>query len=140
MPADEKRPEATHRQRAQLGASGAVQSWPVNVEGNSMVIVTGTSSDLVPTVQFGNVLVGPVSIMRPIPNGTMEEIIEMAIETQRAVEYVVGSERRAVQWAIDPASRVINPATGVEFTGAQVEEPPKPAGVDAPAAEGVEIG
>lgn len=120
----QRRPEATHRQRADLGHS-AVMSWPTDAEGNPMAIVGGASSDLMPTVQFGNVLVGPVTILRPVPNGTLEEIIEAGRQTQRAAEFIVGAERRAIQWALDPASRVINPANGAVVTpSGDVPQPP----------------
>lgn len=105
------RAEATHRERAALGAavSPLPSSWPQDAEGNYLALVSGSCSDLVPTVQFGNVLIGPVTIQRPVVAGTFQEIIDAARETQRAAEYVVGVERRALQWAIDPAMKVASP-------------------------------
>lgn len=134
----EKRPEATHRQRADL-AHGVPGSLPYDAEGNPMAIVIGTASDLVPTVQFGNILVGPVSIIRPVPNGTMEEITAAAREVQKATEFVVGAERRIIQWALDPSSRVVNPSTGEVVTpngdvpGTEVAPVPPPPPSEPPA-------
>lgn len=105
------RAEATHRERAALPAQASPMSsgWPQDADGNYLAVVTGSCSDLVPTVQFGNVLVGPVSIQRPVAATSMQEIIDAARETQRVAEYVVGVERRLLQWAIDPASKIASP-------------------------------
>jgi hypothetical protein len=98
---------------AEQGVVGGVipmpSSWPRDAQGNYLVIVTGACSDKVPTVQFGNVVVGPVMIQRPIAARTLQEIIDAAREIQRAAEYVVGVERRLVQWAVDPAMKVSSP-------------------------------
>jgi hypothetical protein len=81
---------------------------PVDPDGNPMAIVVGQASDLVPTVAFGNVNVGPVAVMRPCEN-TDEAVHHMARWCQQKAEEIVGSERRLVQWAIDPASKVMSP-------------------------------
>lgn len=94
-----------------------INSWPHDADGNPMAIVMGAGSDLVPTVTFGNVCVGPVTIMRPVSNESLERVIEEAQAVQKAAEYVVGTERRLLQWATDPASRIQHPTTGQEFTG-----------------------
>jgi hypothetical protein len=116
MSEDQKRPEATHRQRAELGNIPLMQ-WPCDAEGNPMAIVSGCASDLIPTVQFGNLLVGPVTIMRPVSNESLESVIEDAKKTQQAAEFVCGSERRIINWNLDPSTKIINPATGVEMPG-----------------------
>jgi len=115
---NQKRPEATHRQRAALGAPGVI-GWPVDADGNPMAIVTGTASDLVPTVQFGNLMVGPVTIVRPVSNESLESVIESAREVQKAAEVVCGSERRIIQWALDPSTKIVNPANGQVMTGTE---------------------
>lgn len=97
-----------------------INSWPHDAEGNPMAIVIGAASDLVPTVQFGNVCVGPATIMRPVTNDSMEDVIASAREVQKAAEYIVGTERRILQWALDPASKVTHPVTGAEFKGDDV--------------------
>jgi hypothetical protein len=112
-------------------ATGGPQifSWPLAPDGQPMAIVMGSASDLVPTVPFGNVTIGPVSIMRPVPLGTDEEMIEAIRGVQRMAQYVCGVERRILQWALDPASKIEHPVTGEEFKG-------EPAGAPAAAEEG----
>ncbi len=89
-------------------------SWPVDENGRPMAIVIGSVKDLLPTVQFGNVTLAP-TIMRPVPNGTDEELINATREVQRMAEYVCGVERRLLQWALDPSLKFSNPATGEQF-------------------------
>lgn len=100
-----------------------IQSWPVDPEtGKPMTVVVAMASDLIPTVAFGNVTL-QATIMRPVPVGERvapEELsidIENAREIQKAAEYVVATERRLLQWALDPATRVQHPITGQDFTG-----------------------
>lgn len=115
------RAEATHRERTALAAQPMPSNWPQDAEGNYLAIVQGACSDLVPTVQFGNVLIGPVTIQRPVAGATIQEIIDAARETQKAAEYVVGVERRLLQWALDPASKIASPVTGQEAFAAPPE-------------------
>jgi hypothetical protein len=124
MAEQDKRPEATHRQRAQLGTAH-MPSWPHDANGEPMAIVSGTASDLIPTVQFGNVLVGPVTITRPVSNESLEKIIKEAAATQKAAEAVCGSERRIIEWGLDPSKKIANPATGAQM-GPVASAPPQP--------------
>jgi hypothetical protein len=81
-----------------------------------MSIVTGCASNKVPTVQFGNVTIGPVSFMKPVPlDLTGEERINAMREIQREVEYVIGVEQRLLQWAVNPAQKFANPYDGDRF-------------------------
>lgn len=97
-------------EHAQMGAAHSMpSSWPRDAAGNYLAIVTGACSDKIPTVQFGNVVIGPVMIQRPVAAGSLQEVIDAARETQRAAEYVVGVERRLLQWALDPAAKVASP-------------------------------
>lgn len=159
---DAKQQEAHAAQMREKGLRDrtvpAIQSWPVDPEtGKPMTVVVAMASDLVPTVPFGNVTIQS-TIMRPVPTDralTPEELsqdIASAREVQKVAEYVVGTERRLLQWALDPASRVQNPVTGEGFTGqneamgqppagAQVSAPPVPAPVEgAPAGDGANGG
>jgi hypothetical protein len=106
--------EATHRNRAELGAGITVHQWPHDADGQPMAIVIGSGSDLIPTVQYGNVLVGPVTIMRPVSNDPAL-LIEEAAFVQDAAAYVVATRRRLLQYALDPSSRVEHPMTGEAF-------------------------
>jgi hypothetical protein len=108
-----------------------VMSWPTEPDGTPMAVVVGAASDLVPTVPFGNVQIGPVTIMRPVTNGELDQLIEDGRAVQKAAQFIVGAERRIVQWATDPSSRVVNPATQAEVT-------PAAAGVAPPAAPSAE--
>lgn len=104
------RAEATHRERAAQGTvAPMLGNFPQDADGNYLAIVSGAASNLVPTVQFGNVLVGPVTITRVVAAATLQEIIDGARETQRVTEYVVGVECRLLQWAVDPASKIASP-------------------------------
>lgn len=124
MSQDQKRPEATHRQRATLSAVGG--NAVIGPNGWPMAMVTGTASDLVPTVQFGNLMVGPVSVTRWIEDSGPESVIEGTQEAQRMAEAVCGSERRIIQWSIDPGSRIINPANGQQMApAAATPQPPQ---------------
>lgn len=98
------------------------QSWPHDEEGKPMCIVVGAASDLVPTVQFGNVNIGPVQIMRPVPNHADLDMLAMeARVVELLAQYVVGTERRIFQWATDPTTRIEKPSelisasTGITF-------------------------
>lgn len=89
--------------------------WPHDENGEPMAIVCGAGSDLVPTVTFGNVVIGPVTIMRPVKNDP-NTLAEEAAFTQELASYVVGSRRRLLQWALDPSSRIEHPVTGAVLT------------------------
>lgn len=113
------------------------QSWPHDEYGKPMCIVVGQASDLIPTVQFGNVNVGPCAVYRPVPNH--EDVNLLAMEArlvQMLAQYVVGTERRLLQWATDPSTRIMKPdelvADGVGFAqfvqqklGLQNGQPPQ---------------
>lgn len=100
-----------------------VMSWPVDPEtGKPMTVAVSMAADLVPTVAFGNVTI-QTTIMRPLPvdrdltDAELEQDITNVRKVQKAAEYVVGTERRLLQWALDPSSRVQHPTTGEGFTG-----------------------
>lgn len=99
-----------------------VQSWPVDEEGKPMTVIVAMASDLVPTVPFGNVTIQS-TIMRPAKVGEEISDADLAVDivnarkVQKAAEYVVGTERRVLQWALDPATRVTHPTTAAAFTG-----------------------
>lgn len=90
------------------------EAVPVAADGTPLVKVTGSCLDKVPTVQYGSVQIGPVSISRWIDARTMQEIIDATRETQKMAEYACGVERRLVTWALDPSSKVQSPVDGSE--------------------------
>lgn len=119
-----------------------IQSWPIDPEsGKPMAVVVAMASDLVPTVPFGNVTIQS-TIMRPVPTDrdlTPEELthdIAAARDIQKVAEYVVGTERRLLQWALDPSSRVQHPVSGVAFTGQGETVGQPPAGAAVPSVPG----
>lgn len=138
---DQKRPEATHRQRVDLGKS----TLPMGDDGRPMAVIQVSASDLIPTVQFGNVLI-QTSIMRAVHDGPMTDeeraaedeanagIIERARRLSQAAQFVVSAERRIIQWAIDPSTRVINPGTGAVLTP-DGEKPPSQVTAAPPSSE-----
>ena len=86
-----------------------IPSWPVDEDGRPMAIVIGSVVDTVKTAEYCSVRIGP-TIMRPVPNGSREEVINASREVQRDAEYVCGVERRALLYALHPELRVANPA------------------------------
>jgi hypothetical protein len=133
MAEDQKRPEATHRQRADM-ATATAMSPVIGTNGRPMAIVTGTASDLLPTVQFGNLLVGPVQITRWVEDDGADSVIDGARATQQWAELVCGSERRLIQWALDPSKKIINPSTGQEMAPSAPAPAAPPAAPEPPAA------
>lgn len=102
-----------------------IASWPVDADGNPMAIVCGAASDLIPTVQYGNILIGPVAIMRPVPNGTDDEVAASARAVQKITEHVVATERRIIDYALDPSTKIQKPSEANGWVG--VAPPPAPA-------------
>lgn len=130
MAEQDKRPEATHRQRAALSTANGVGAV-IGANGRPMAMITGTASDLVPTVQFGNLMVGPVQVTRWVEDDGLESVIESGLEVQKAAQAICGSERRIIQWALDPSKKIENPVTGAQMGPAapaptQAPAPPAP--------------
>lgn len=63
--------------------------------GVPMVKIRCSASELIPTVQYGNVLVGPVSVERFVPDD--ERLPTFISETQAMVERSVAEERESIQ-------------------------------------------
>lgn len=103
---------------------------PLGSNGVPMIEIVATVTDSIPTVQYGSAKIGPVSMRRYIddlgdtPDGRQHRIDKIR-ELQRDVEYVCGVERRLLQWAIDPASKIASPVDASEAFAAP------PAGYDA---------
>ena len=132
--------EGTPR-RVEQKSQPVVMSWPVDPEtGEPMAIVTSNAQELAPTVQFGNVTLGPTGSMVPCRNDP-ETIRETMIERQRDAQFVIGGERRLLAWALDPSLKVSHPSTGQQYPGHEeaapaTTEPPsqasEPGGASAP--------
>lgn len=107
LASDQKRPEATHRQRVNLGAS----TLPIDPDGQMMGIIQAGASDLIPTVQFGNVLLS-CTVTRAVPDDGIDDdaLADQGRRVSKIAQTIVGSERRILQWAIDPSLKVTNPS------------------------------
>ncbi len=92
-----------------------ITSLPMGPNGKPMAIVMCSASNLVQTLQYHNVSVGPVTIMRAVVDDGPESVINGAREAQRIAEYCVGVERRLLDWALNPESMPVNPSTGERF-------------------------
>lgn len=96
-------------------------AWPMDENGEPMAIVTAQASDLFPTVPFGNVNLF-ASIMRPVKNGSYDDIIMEQRLALLMSEYVVATERRLIQWAMDPSTKIEKPAQMVSDDGLTFEQ------------------
>ena len=67
--------------------------------GQPLALITGSASELVPTIPGAHVLIGPITSTRLVPAGTREELALGMAENQRVVEEIVATERRLVQWS-----------------------------------------
>ena len=118
-PADPKQLEAWAQQVREKALRDrtmpAIWSWPMDpATGQPMAIVVGMGSDLTPTVPFGNVTIQS-TVMRPVSNESLSKVIEEGDAVQKAAEYLVGTNRRLIQYAVDPQSIVTHPVTGEPF-------------------------
>lgn len=71
------------------------QEWP-RVDGVPMVKISCAATELVPTVQYGNVTVGPVVVTRFIPDGDPDHIKAWIKHTQELTENAVSEDRETV--------------------------------------------
>lgn len=70
--------------------------WPRDAFGMPLVKISASAAELVPTVQYGNVTVGPVVVTRFCQGSTIEQIKAATAETQKIVEEAVASDRETV--------------------------------------------
>lgn len=87
-------------------------TWPTEADGTPMAVVMVSAAELVGSGQgmpdYSNITLGPVSFMLPCKNDAAV-IEETAREGQRLCQYLIGTERRAVQWAMDPSLKPLHP-------------------------------
>lgn len=91
---------------------------PIGENGKPMRRIKVGVSDKVPTVQFGNVVLTVemeewVENTGSGPEGRQQRI-DVGRELHRDAQVIVGMERRALQWAMDPSLKVASPITGDE--------------------------
>lgn len=72
--------------------------WPRDVNGRPMIKLTCAAAELIPTVQYGNVTVGPVSATRFV-NDTDDdtELLGQFNWLQTVCERAVAEERKSIQ-------------------------------------------
>lgn len=102
---DEQHAQNLKEKESRDGRMTAPMNWPHDPNGEPMAIVFSQASELAKTVQFANVTLGPVGAMVPCVNDK-ETIQKTMQEYQKLAQYIVATERRLLQWAIDPTSKV----------------------------------
>lgn len=95
---------------------------PIGENGRPMRRIKVGVSDKIPTVQFGNVVLTVemeewIENIGPGPEGRQSRI-DATRELHRDAQVVVGMERRALQWAMDPSLKVASPITGEDVFAA----------------------
>lgn len=72
--------------------------WPRDVSGRPLIKITCAAAELIPTVQYGNVTVGPVSGTRfVVDTDDTEELLSQFNWLQTVVERAVAEERKSIQ-------------------------------------------
>jgi hypothetical protein len=69
--------------------------WPLDENGKPMAKVTMGAQEKVPTVQYGNVDLGPASVTRFVPDNP-EAIREGLKDCVKACEEIIATERNLV--------------------------------------------
>lgn len=73
-----------------------MQPWPVDsVDGAPLALVTMGAQELIPTVQYGNVTVGPASVTKFVPDDP-EAIEEGLRDCVKACEQIISEERETL--------------------------------------------
>lgn len=90
-------------QQRQTSAAGhaamaiAAREVPKDAFGTPLVEISCAAAELVPTVQYGNVTLGPIIVRRWVTDGTDEHLMEQIRETQKLCEAAVAEDRQTVQ-------------------------------------------
>jgi hypothetical protein len=85
-----------HKLRKVILAKKAIEfedGWPVDENGKPMVKITFTASNTVPTAQYANVVVGPASATKFVPDTGQEDLSREIVELAKPVEWALGHER-----------------------------------------------
>lgn len=83
-------------------------SWPTDEDGRAMAIVFSSAGEVVKTQEYCNVQLGPTGAMVPVKNDP-EEIERTQREMQQLAQYILGTERRSIQWSMDPSLKPLSP-------------------------------
>ena len=87
-----KATNATNR-RGPRQAEAASTHWPVDDDGNPMAQISFTASELIPTGQFANVVVGPVTVTKFVKD---EKLAKQINELAEMVEADCIAEQRVL--------------------------------------------
>lgn len=87
-------------------------AWPHDEDGEPMAIVMAFAQEHVGSgmgiPDYCGLDIGPVGAMVPCKNDE-ESIKKMQEQLLRQAQFVVGSNRRVIQWANDPTLQVLKP-------------------------------
>lgn len=89
-------PQQKLAQEQALVTNAVDHDWPRDPFGTPMVKIQAAAAELVPTVQYGNVTVGPVVVTRFVPATTPDQIKVAIKETQEIVEEAISEDRATV--------------------------------------------
>jgi hypothetical protein len=100
---------AVMRQALAEGSAVTITSadfdWPRDENGAPMWRISVGAAELVPTVQYGNVTIGPCIATGFVKATTPEELVAEISRWQRAVEAAVAEERETVQMLMRSRAR-----------------------------------
>jgi hypothetical protein len=74
----------------------AAREVPKDAFGSPMVEISAAATELVPTVQYGNVTIGPVIVRRWVPDGEDDYLLKQIHKTQTLCERAVAEDRESV--------------------------------------------
>lgn len=85
-------PNATSRRGARQEVKSIV--WPVDKDGQPMAQISVTASELIPTGQFANVVVGPVTVTKFVEDKSDADLAKQINGLAEVVEVDCLSEQR----------------------------------------------
>lgn len=89
---------ADGEERGNVSLKGDDFDWPRDIRGVPMIKVTCAAAELIPTVQYGNVTVGPVSVTRFVLDlDDDDDLLERINKVQSVCERAVAGERQSIQ-------------------------------------------
>lgn len=74
----------------------ASREVPRDTFGNPMVEISSSATELVPTIQYGNVTIGPVVVRRWVPDGDDDHLAEQIRRVSQLCETAVSEDRQTV--------------------------------------------
>lgn len=79
--------------KSEAVVQGPIPNWPMDEEGRPMAMVSMTASELIGLKNYSNVMVGPATVTRFVPD---HEVPDGLTKTAEEVEGVIAQERQAV--------------------------------------------